>query len=136
MPKLEAYNHGYGNSEIAFTPDEGDVRCDAVGTIQRWQNGSWYYIGDLDQLFNKSLQADTRITGLEVFMFEQQAKEEVALHMHQLEQKFDDLKEAGEYLRQLEKMLRVARKAYTDMSKATQEKLKTFERLDVPYPEE
>jgi len=134
MPKFELSQFG-NDQELVFKPADGDLRCDSFGIINRWQNGAWYRMGDLDQLFTKMTLAETYIANLQTFQLEQEQKDKEALQMHSLEQEFDDLKEAGEYLRELEKMLRDARKAYTDMSKETKAKLKTFERLDVPYPE-
>ena len=135
MSKIEVNWYG-DNQEITFSPGEGDLRCvNASGTIERYMNGTWYYMGDLEQLFTKVLQAETQISELQSFMWRQDQKDKEALQIHSLEEQFDDLKEAGEYLRQLEQTLRNARKAYTNMTEATQEKLKTFKTLDVPYPE-
>lgn len=135
MPKIEANKYG-DNIDLTFSPDDGDMRCNTTGTVERYQHGQWVYMGELDGLFRDNSNHIIRIAELQSFMWERQAKDKEAQHMHSLEEQFDDLKEAGEYLRQLEQMLREAREAYTDMSYATREKLKTFKRLDVPYPEE
>lgn len=135
MPKVEVINFG-DNTEVVFSPAEGDVRCMMAGGIERYQNGCWNYIGDLNKMFNDVIQLQSDTTKLQSFMWDQNAKDSEAYQMGSLEEKFDDLKEAGEYLRQLEKMVRVARKAYTKMGEATKEKLKTFERLDKPYPDQ
>lgn len=134
MPKIEVNKYS-DNIDLTFSPDDGDMRCNQTGTVERYQHGQWYYMGDFDGLFRDNSNHITRISELQTFMWDQQAKDKEAQQITSLEEQFDDLKEAGEYLRQLEKMLRDARKAYTDMGKATKEKLTTFERLDVPYPE-
>ncbi len=132
MPQIEVYNSATSN-EIIFKPDNGDVRYRDFGALEQWQNGNWSYLGDLRELFDSlpslKMDRDRMLRWIE----EEEAKKDFA---DELEGKFDDLAKAGEHLRQLEAMLRVARKTYASLTDDVKERLKTFERLDTPYPDD
>lgn len=132
--QLEAYSSG-DSQEIIFKPSDGDVRCNMAGAIERYENSGWMYIGDIDLLFRNVNQLEMDRTELMAHMWDQQRKDQEEIIADELEDKDDALKEVGTYLRELEKMLRVARKSYNSMLAETQAKFKTFERLDTPYPD-
>lgn len=131
MPNIEVYNTGT-SSEIVFKPADGDIRYRDYGALEQWQNGMWSYLGDIRELFDSlpglKMDRDRMLRWIDA----EEVKKEFA---DELEGKFDDLAKAGEHLRQLEAMLRVARKTYDSLTDDVKERLKTFERLDTPYPE-
>lgn len=132
MPEIEVYNTGI-SSEIVFKPSKGDIRYTDHGSLEQWQNGMWSYLGDIRELFDSlpglKMDRDRMLRWIEA----EEVKKEFA---DKLEGEFDDLAKAGEHLRQLEAMLRVARKTYDSLTDDVKERIKTFERLDTPYPDD
>jgi len=135
MPKFEVSQCG-NEQELVFKPSDGDLRCSSFGLFERYQSGIWSYIGDIDQLFREFELQKTKVVDITNWMIEQQEKDRLALIKNDLESQFDDLAKAGNHLRQLEKMLRIARKTYDSMTEEVEDRLKTFERLDTPYPDD
>ena len=132
MPQIETYNSGT-SQEIIFKPSDGDIRYTPHGALEQWQNGMWSHMGDIRELFDSlpglKMDRDRMLRWIE----KEEARKEFA---DELEGEFDDLKKAGEHLRQLEAMLRVARKTYDSLTDDVKARLKTFERLDTPYPDD
>ena len=135
MPRFEVNQYG-SDQELIFKPADGDLRCNNSGFFERWQAGSWQYVGDIDQLFRDFEITKNKVVELDYWMIDEAKKDAAQVIADELEDKDDALREAGCHLRQLEKMLRVARKTYNSMTIETREKMKTFERLDTPYPDD
>lgn len=134
MPKFELNQYGE-DQELILKPTDGDLRMVSM-TLERLENGCWNYIGDLTQLFSDSMILKGDVQLIKNWMLDEQEKAKAQIIADDYEDKDDALREAGEYLRQLEAMLRVARKTYDSMVDETIEKHKTFQRLDSPYPDE
>lgn len=134
MPKFELNQYGE-DQELILKPTNGDLRMVSM-TLERLENGCWNYIGDLTQLFSDSMILKGDVQLIKNWMLDEQEKAKAQIIADDYEDKDDALREAGEYLRQLEAMLRVARKTYDSMVDETIEKHKTFQRLDSPYPDE
>jgi len=135
MPKFEVNTYNGDETEIMVTPAEGDLRFKDFGTIEkRSMNGVWEFLCDINKIETFVNSAEGWVSKLESWMWEEQEKDKAIIIANELEEKFDDLQEAGRYLREMEKQLRVARAMYEGMTKECREKLKTFERLDTPYP--
>jgi len=150
MPKFEAYNDEFNNTaELSLKPSAGDLRINNSSLEKMDSIGQWCYVCDIQQLDTTVLNHDLKLHTLESWMESEKAKA-TPDHRSDLEQQFDDLKEAGEALdnietlaqtarirlRELEDTVDQARITYRQMTKYTTEKLKTFEQLDTPYPDQ
>lgn len=132
MPKFEVNQYGE-NQDLVFKPADGDIRYRDYGALERWQSGSWAYMGDIMDLFDSLPGLKMDRDRFQIWIDAKDAQEMVA---DELEGEFDDLAKAGEHLRQLEAMLKVARKTYDSLTDDVKDRLKTFERLDTPYPDD
>ena len=137
MPKFELYEDKYATPPVQtmeIVPEDGDLRINKMDTLEKCNEyGSWIIVGRLNDLFLECEDSRERLIPLEAWKTRQDEKDKVDLVGAELEGKFDDLASAGKHLRMLEKMLRVARKSYDSLETEVHERLKTFERLDVPY---
>jgi len=135
MPKFEVNQYGE-DQELIFKPTDGDIKYREYGALERWQSGAWTYIGSIDDLFREHELMKVKLAEVDNWMLDKICKDQAQVIADELEDKFDDLREAGEHLRQLEKMLRIARKTYDALTDDVKARLKTFERLDTPYPDD
>lgn len=134
MPKFELTNWG-DQQDISLKITDGDLRINDYHILERWQSNVWVNIGNIEELLRDCTSMKTQIINFESWMYEQKIKDDELQVLAELENEYDNLKGIGQHLRQLEKMLLVARKSYKAMSAECIAMQKTFERLDQPYPE-
>ena len=137
MPKFSVYNDDYsGRHEVALEPVEGDIRINSGGNIERFEFNSW----NCTRLNLEGIVTD--VLGLqgdvsELLVWKESLKREGFLRNKGMEEKYGDLKEAGEYIDRIRgkievslKMLDDAVELYKEMEKHTKEKDAVFNILN------
>ena len=145
MPRVELYNDELNNTcEVAFKPAEGELRMKGNSLEKMDSFNTWNYVCDLQKMDSDVINHELKIQQLEDWRFREELKTEDSIKAVELEAEWGKLKEAGdhlrvleeqckqarEYMRRMEEVLRLGRIAYDDVVKYTLEKKKTFDILD------
>lgn len=138
MPKFHLTNEYDPNPhQLQLEPSEGDLRIDEYGMIEKCNSvGSWNYVCNINDLIKDVDTAKVDVADHAVWIDEQKQKQKDIESDLELEKEYDDLREAGEYLRKIQEHKKIIEDWYQKMSVQTRAKKKTFETLAKDHTEE
>jgi len=111
MPKFDVHATNNHESELSLKPSDGDVKIE-YGQLCQYLNGYWNQIGNIDQLFQDVNRSKSDMISMERWQFKHSEQHKQAKIEYKLAEEFDELYEAGEYLKMLRLMSYKAEKSY------------------------